>query len=146
MSTRLHAHATLVGIGLALHLLADLDVDVEELGHAAVEADGLALVEVAFAVIGGDTLLGARLSQAMIRDGSKLEWVRIIDSLKMDLNGVSEGFWFLNHDTALGYAVELPTYRLNMSEIISTSVSAAEIFSAEDILGAPPKRKDMMYE
>ena len=36
------------------------------------------------------------------------------------------------------------TYRLNMSEIISTSVSAAAIFSAEDILGAPPKRKDMM--
>jgi hypothetical protein len=31
-----------------------------------------------------------------------------------------------------------------MSEIISTSVSAAAIFSAEDILGAPPKRKDMM--
>lgn len=70
MSTRLHeAHAAttlLVGIGLALHLLADLDVDVEELGHAAVEADGLALVEVAFAVIGGDTLLGAGLGQAII--------------------------------------------------------------------------------
>lgn len=35
------------------------------------------------------------------------------------------------------------TYRLNMSEIISTSVSAAAIFSAEEILGAAPK-KDMM--
>lgn len=31
-----------------------------------------------------------------------------------------------------------------MSEIISTSVSAAAIFSAEDILGGPPKRKDMV--
>lgn len=75
MSTRLHeAHAAtlLVGIGLTLHLLADLDVDVEELGHAAVETDGLALVEVAFAVIGGNTLLGAGLSQAMIRDGQQV--------------------------------------------------------------------------
>ena len=35
-------------------------------------------------------------------------------------------------------------HRLNMSETISTSVSAAAIFSAEDILGGPPKRKDMM--
>lgn len=31
-----------------------------------------------------------------------------------------------------------------MSETISTSVSAAEIFSAEDILGGPPKRKDIV--
>lgn len=35
-------------------------------------------------------------------------------------------------------------YRLNISVTISTSVSAAEIFSAEDILGGPPKRKDIM--
>ena len=35
-------------------------------------------------------------------------------------------------------------YRLNISEIISTSVSAAAIFSAEDSLGGPPKRKDMV--
>lgn len=67
MSTRLHEAATLlVGVGLALHLLADLDVDIEELGHTTVEADRLALVEVAFAVIGGDALLGAGLGQAMI--------------------------------------------------------------------------------
>ena len=70
LSTRLEAHATLVGIGLALHLLADLDVDIKELGHAAVEADGLALVEVAFAVIGGNTLLGAGLSQAIATETS----------------------------------------------------------------------------
>jgi hypothetical protein len=36
------------------------------------------------------------------------------------------------------------SYRLNISETISTSVSAAAIFSAEDILGGPPKRKDMV--
>lgn len=92
MSTRLHqAHAAtlLVGIGLTLHLLADLDVDVEELGHAAVETDGLALVEVAFAVIGGNTLLGAGLGQAMIATGNKLEWFQDIDGSKMDRNGDS---------------------------------------------------------
>lgn len=31
-----------------------------------------------------------------------------------------------------------------MSEIISTSVSAAAIFCSEDILGWPPKRKDIV--
>lgn len=36
------------------------------------------------------------------------------------------------------------SYRLNISETISTSVSAAAIFSAEDIFGGPPKRKDMV--
>lgn len=36
------------------------------------------------------------------------------------------------------------THRLNMSEIISTSVSAALSFCSEDILGWPPNRKDMM--
>ena len=46
----LHAtaeHATtaaLPALRLALHLLADLDVGLEELGYAAVETDGLALV------------------------------------------------------------------------------------------------------
>lgn len=84
MSARLEAHAALVGIGLALHLLANLDVDVEELGHAAVEADRLALVEVAFAVISGDTLLGAGLGQAVIAKGKKLERVRDMDRSKID--------------------------------------------------------------
>ena len=35
-------------------------------------------------------------------------------------------------------------YLLNMSETISTSVSAAAIFSAEESWGRPPKRKDML--
>lgn len=35
---------------LTLHLLANLDIDLEELGYAAVEADGFALVEIGFAV------------------------------------------------------------------------------------------------
>lgn len=34
-------------------------------------------------------------------------------------------------------------YRLNMSDTISTSVSAAAIFSAEESWGRPPKRKDI---
>ena len=33
---------------------------------------------------------------------------------------------------------------MNISVTISTSVSAAAIFSAEDILGGPPKRKDIL--
>lgn len=53
-----HATALLRG-GLALHLLRNLDVDLEELAHAAVEADGLALVEVGFAVLRRNALLGA---------------------------------------------------------------------------------------
>jgi hypothetical protein len=35
---------------LPLHLLADLDIYLEEFGYAAVEADGFALVEIGFAV------------------------------------------------------------------------------------------------
>ena len=35
-------------------------------------------------------------------------------------------------------------YLLNMSETISTSVSAAAIFSAEESWGRPPKRKDIV--
>jgi hypothetical protein len=44
---------------LALHLLADLDVDFEEFGDAAVEADGFALVEIGFAVRRVDAFRGA---------------------------------------------------------------------------------------
>lgn len=57
-----HATALLRG-GLALHLLRNLDVDFEELAHAAVEADGLALVEVGFAVLGRNALLGAGVDE-----------------------------------------------------------------------------------
>ena len=57
-----HATALLRG-GLALHLLRDLDVDLEELTHAAVEADGLALVEVGFAVLRRNALLGAGVNE-----------------------------------------------------------------------------------
>ena len=42
---------------LTLHLLRDLDVDFEEFGDAAVEADGFALVQVGFAVGGRDAFL-----------------------------------------------------------------------------------------
>ena len=35
-------------------------------------------------------------------------------------------------------------YRLNMSEMSSTSVSAAAIFSAEESCGRLPKRKDIV--
>lgn len=54
------------GLALLLHNLANLHRRVEELGGASVEADGLALVEVAFAVVGRDALLLARLLQAVL--------------------------------------------------------------------------------
>lgn len=37
-------------------------------------------------------------------------------------------------------------YRLNISDIISTSVSAAAIFSVEESWGRPPKRKDILTD
>lgn len=42
---------------LRLHNLADLHGRIEELGGTAVQADGLALVELALAVVGGHALL-----------------------------------------------------------------------------------------
>lgn len=69
--TCLHAEAhttTLLLTSALLHLLANLDVDVEELGDAAVQADGLALVQVTLTVVGGDTLLGAGLGEAEEED------------------------------------------------------------------------------
>lgn len=51
-STPKHAATTtLLSLCLALHLLANFDIDLEELGYAAVEADGFALVEVGFPVV-----------------------------------------------------------------------------------------------
>lgn len=49
------------GLALLLHNLRDLHRGVEELCGAAVEADGLALVELGLAVVGGDALFLARL-------------------------------------------------------------------------------------
>lgn len=52
---------------LLLHDLADLDARVEELGRASVETHGLALVELALAVVGGNALLLAgRLEAAQV--------------------------------------------------------------------------------
>lgn len=50
---------------LALHLFGNLDVDFEELGHAAVEADRLALVEIAFAVVLWNAFLGACVDKSV---------------------------------------------------------------------------------
>lgn len=52
------------GLALLLHDFANLHGRVEELCGAAVEADGLALVELALAVVGGDALFLASLLQA----------------------------------------------------------------------------------
>lgn len=45
-----HSSAAATALRLALHLLAHFHVDFEELGDAAVETDGFALVQVGFAV------------------------------------------------------------------------------------------------
>ncbi len=59
------ASGALLRATLLLHNLTDLHRGVEELGGAAVEADGLALVELALAVVGGDALFLARLLQTI---------------------------------------------------------------------------------
>ena len=51
--------------GIVLHLLADFQVDFEELGDAAVEADGFAFVQLAFAIVGWDAFLRAGADQTM---------------------------------------------------------------------------------
>lgn len=43
-----------------LHLLADLDIRIHELGHTPVETHALRLVELGIAVVGRDALLLAR--------------------------------------------------------------------------------------
>lgn len=53
-------------LALLLHDFANLHGRVEELCGAAVEADGLALVELALAVVGGDALFLASLLQAVV--------------------------------------------------------------------------------
>jgi len=50
---------------LALHLLANLDIDLEELCDAAVQAHGLAFVEVGFAVCGVDAFRCAGFEEAV---------------------------------------------------------------------------------
>lgn len=57
-STPAHS-ASLPLLRLPLHLLRHLHIDLEELGHAAVEADGLAFVQVGFAVGWRDAFFGA---------------------------------------------------------------------------------------
>lgn len=52
-----HASATLPTLCLSLHLLADFNIDLEELCDAAIEAYGFALVEVGLTVRGVDAFL-----------------------------------------------------------------------------------------
>jgi hypothetical protein len=107
----LHHSAALLRGRLALHLLRDFDVDFEELAHAAVEAHGLALVEVGFAVLGGNALLGAGVDEPGERRHVS------IDPSEIARNSMD---------------ARIKTYWLNMLETISISASAAAIFSAEE--------------
>ena len=83
-------------MSLALHLLRDLDVDFEELADAAVEADGFALVEVAFTVGVGNALLGASLDEAggcvsrardTVESGRGVPVVHVRDHVDFGLSG-----------------------------------------------------------
>lgn len=58
------AHTTAPSIRITLHLLRDLQIDVEKLADASIEADALALVQVAFTVIWWYTLLDTRLCKS----------------------------------------------------------------------------------
>jgi len=112
------ANTALLAGSLSLHLLRDLDVDLEELANATVEADGLALVEVTLAVGVGNALLGAGLDKTAKLVSTR----RRCDSELLSV-----------------------VYRLYMSETMSISASAAAIFSAEEGWGRPaPKRKDIL--
>jgi hypothetical protein len=64
--TLLSEPTALLRLRLALHLLRNLDVDLEELADAAVQAHGLALVQVGFAVLGGDALFGAGVDEPIV--------------------------------------------------------------------------------
>src|ERR1700760_3289433 len=56
---------------ILLHLLAYFDVDVEELGNTAVEADGFALVEIFFVVVAGNALFCAGGDESMTQKSAK---------------------------------------------------------------------------
>ena len=113
-----HASATssLPPSRFSLHLLADLDIDLEELGNASIQTNGFSFVEIAFSVICRYAFLRTRLIQSKT-DGQQV----LRAEVRLELLNL-----------------------LNMSEIISTSVSAAAIFSAEESCGFPPKRKDIL--
>jgi hypothetical protein len=51
---------------LALHLLANLDINLEELGYTAVETHGFAFVEVRLAVGCVDAFFAAGLDEAVV--------------------------------------------------------------------------------
>jgi hypothetical protein len=61
------ASAAIPSLGFVLHLLWHLHVDVEELGGASVKTHALALVEVAFAVVVGNALLGTDTVETVVR-------------------------------------------------------------------------------
>ena len=57
-------HPALPLRALRLHLLAHLHIDVEKLGHAAVEADGFTFAQVRFAILRGDAFAAAGVDES----------------------------------------------------------------------------------
>jgi hypothetical protein len=60
-----HSSTPTSSLRLALHLLANLDIDLEELGHTSVQAHGFALVEIGFAVRCVDAFATAGFEETM---------------------------------------------------------------------------------
>ena len=105
---------------LTLHLLANLDIDLEELGYAAVEADGFTLVEIGFAVRCVYAFGCAGFDEAGAVEVSRCLFLEKTEGRREGEGGVEGRF---------------VTYRLYMSETMSISASACAIFCSEEIWG-----------
>lgn len=99
-------------------------MDVEEFGSASVEADTLALVEVALAVVVGHALLGA-------------------DSCKTRTQQLAH-YYVCSTNIYIQVVAEKTSYRLCISDRSFISDSMAAIFSAEVGWGRPNPRNDMV--
>jgi hypothetical protein len=88
-----HSATTTPSLRLPLHLLANLDINLEELGHTSVQAHGLALVEIGFAVRCVDAFVAAgfeetmralasiqseHLIRACVEHGTMARWNRVV--------------------------------------------------------------------
>ena len=122
----------------ALHLLANLLVDLEKLGHAAVHAHALALVELAFPVVGGNALLlaGPRESGG--------EMISLRNQVVCTGKRIYSLFAFsLIHAKDRGAGILKP-YRVIISVRSFISASTAEIFSSDVGCGRPNPRNDIL--
>jgi len=125
LSRPCHPHASTSSLLFFLEFIADFHGNIEELGHTSVQADGFAFVEVGFSVVCWYAFLGTRFVESAIDVSACLLRSTAVFMLPWNLGG---------------------RYRLTMPEIISSSDSAAAIFSAEEGCGRPPNMNDMVRD